>query len=142
MAEIIEDEISRTREHRKYRQNRLARLKELNAPQILIDHEATIAEMSYGEYQVYMQELALDEKKIKQEYYKSNPPKKEVVDSLYNAFEKFKTNEKRIERLKRFPCQVCFNSEFDPLKYMSESDFEMDVYQPILDSFLNEICET
>ena len=142
MVEIIEDDLSRAREHRKNRQNRLARLKKLNAPQIFIEHEETIANMTNTEFKNYEKEVELISKKDKQDYYKDNPPKKEVVDALYNAFDKLKKNKKRMERLKKCPCSTCFNLEFDPLRFMSESDFEMDLYQPILDAFLHEICRT
>lgn len=49
--EIIEDEITRTRKHRKHQEYLVKRLKELKAPKVLIERHEEFAKMSYREHE-------------------------------------------------------------------------------------------
>lgn len=48
---IIEDELTRTRKHRKHQEYLVKRLKELNAPQVLIERHEEFAKMTHREFE-------------------------------------------------------------------------------------------
>jgi hypothetical protein len=131
MSEIIEDTISRNKKFKKERLSILERMKQLGVPASLIEREELIVNMTIAEYESFLKE----EKRLFQEeinkYAKNNSLKKEIVDEIY----------KRMEGLKydyfTYSSRVRFVSEIDPLKFMSESDYDYELY----DTFINHALE-
>ena len=53
MSEIIEDTITRNRKFREERLKRIKRLKEMNVPKEILEHEEYIAGMTVAEFEIY-----------------------------------------------------------------------------------------
>jgi hypothetical protein len=127
MKEIIEDTISRNKKFQEERQLRLVRLKELKAPDIIIETEEMISKMTLAEYKIYCQQLEEEDKKIKLEYAKNNPIQKSIVDEIYSRESKLEYN------------YVIYSSDFrlimaiDPLAFMSQEDYDYDLYRTFLE---------
>jgi len=99
--QIIEDELSRTREFRTERQKRIQVLKQLGAPQTIIQIEEKIAKMTYTEYQVFCEEEEKQEELRKAEFRKSNPPNESIAKLIYEKFDlwfgKYKDDSAKLE---------------------------------------------
>lgn len=66
------------------------------------------------------------------EYMRENPLKEEVVKKLFDAFDKLLNAPTAIPMARSL---ICFNMKLDPLKYVDEREFQMGVYDPLIDSF-------
>ena len=127
MKEIIEDTISRNKKFQEERQLRLVRLKELKAPDIIIETEEMISKMTLAEYKIYCQQLEEEDKKIKLEYAKNNLIQKSIVDEIYSRESKLEYD------------YVIYSSDFrlimaiDPLAFMSQEDYDSDLYRTFLE---------
>jgi len=131
MKEIIEDTITRNRKFQKERNFRVKRLKELRAPQDIIEEEEMIAQMTIAEYAIYLEE---QEKKFaarKSEYAKNNPVQKHIIDEIYSRGEKLEYDYITYISDYRFLCLI------HPLTFMSQEDYDYDLYQ----TFLNHAHE-
>ena len=64
MKEIVEDTISRNKKFQEEMQKRVKRLKELNAPQTIIDYEEMISQMTLVEYEIHLKEQQQEQKKM------------------------------------------------------------------------------
>ena len=135
MKEIIEDTISRNKAFQKERLLRLNRLKALNAPDILIEREEMISKMTIAEYNSYLQqemEQEMEEyKKIKSEYAKNNRIQQSIVDEIYNRESKLEYD------YFTYSDEMHLIMAIDPLSFMSEEDYENDLYG----AFLNHAIE-
>ena len=135
MKEIIEDTISRNKAFQKERLLRLNRLKALNAPDILIEREEMISKMTIAEYNSYLQqemEQEMEEyKKIKSEYAKNNRIQQSIVDEIYNRESKLEYD------YFTYSDETHLIMAIDPLSFMSEEDYENDLYE----TFLNHAIE-
>ena len=58
--------------------------------------------------------------------------KEEVVKKLFDAFDKLLNAPTAIPMARSL---ICFNMKLDPLKYVDEREFQMGVYDPLIDSF-------
>lgn len=131
MKEIIEDTISRNKKFQEERRLRVKRLKELKAPDIMIETEEMISKMTLAEYEIYRLQLSEEDKKIKSEYAKNNPIQKHVVDEIYNR-------ESQLEYdYFVYSSSSLFMLAINPLEFISEQDFDNDLYQ----TFLNHAQE-
>lgn len=127
MSEIIEDTISRDRKFREERQALVKKLKELKAPDILIENEEKISKMSLAEYEIYRKECEKADKKIKSEYAKNNPIQKSIVDEIYLRESKLEYD--YFMYLSDFSLMVAIN----PLDFMSKDDYDNELYKPFLE---------
>jgi len=127
MREIVEDTISRNKKFQEERGLRVKRLKEVNAPNIIIENEEMISKMTIVEYEIYLQQHAEEDKKIKSEYAKNNPIQKSIVDEIYNR-------ESKLEyKFLTYTSYGHLLMAIDPLSFMSKEDFENDLYITFLD---------
>ena len=127
MNEIIEDTISRNRKFQEERQLRVKRLKELKAPDIIIETEEMISKMTLAEYEIYCRECEEEDKKIKAEYAKNNPIQKSIVDEIY-------LRESNLEYdYWRYVSDFHFVLAIDPLSFMSKEDYDNDLYRTFLE---------
>jgi len=127
MNEVIEDTISRNKKFQEERQARVKRLKELKAPDIIIKTEEMISKMTLAEYEIYCKECDEEDKKLKSEYAKNNPIQKSVVDEIYNRESKLEYD------YFRYSSDVHLIAAIDPLSFMSEDDYENDLYRTFLE---------
>jgi len=127
MREIIEDTISRNRKFQEERRKRVQRLKELKAPDSMIETEEMISKMTLVEYEIYCKQLVEEDKKIKLEYAKNNPIQKSIVDEIYSRESKLEYNEAR------YSYDVHLLTALDPLSFMSEEDYYNDLYESFLE---------
>jgi hypothetical protein len=127
MKEIIEDTISRNKKFQEERRLRVQRLKELNAPDIVIETEEMISKMTLAEYEIFCKKSEEEDKKVKLEYAKNNPIKKSIVDEIYNRESKLEYD------------YFNYSSDFhlimaiDPLSFMSQEDYDNDLYSTFLE---------
>jgi hypothetical protein len=127
MSEIIEDTISRNKKFQEERRLRLTRLKELKAPDIIIETEEMISKMTLAEYEIYCQQIEEEDKKIKLEYAKNNLIQKSIIDEIYNRESKLEYD------------YFVYSSDghlimaIDPLSFMSKDDYENDLYSTFLE---------
>lgn len=130
-GQLIEDTISRNKQFQKERLQRLERLKELRAPAIIIENEELISKMTLPEYRIYCQSREEEGKKLKLEYAKNNPIQKSIVDEIYNRESKLTYD--------YFVCssRTRMMMKLDPLSFMSQDDFDNDLYE----TFLNHAIE-
>jgi hypothetical protein len=127
MREIIEDTISRNKKFQEERRQRVQRLKELKAPDILIETEEMISKMTLVEYEIYCRQLEEEDKKFKSEYAKNNPIQKTIVDEIYSR-------ESKLEyEYFMYVSNLNFIKAIDPLSFMSEEDYDNELYITFLD---------
>lgn len=127
MSEVIEDTISRNKKFQEERRRRVKRLKELKAPDILIETEEMISKMTIVEYEIYCQQLEEEEKKFKAEYAKNNPIQKHIVDEIYDRESKLEYD------YFTYSSNVHLMMKIHPLGFMSDDDYEYDLYKTFLD---------
>jgi hypothetical protein len=127
MTEIVEDTIIRNKKFQEERRLRLTRLKELQAPDIIIETEEMISKMTLVEYKIYCQQLEEEDRKIKSEYAKNNPIQKSIVDEIYN-----RERELGYDYF-TYSSNVHWAMAIDPLSFMSEEDYENDLYRTFLE---------
>jgi hypothetical protein len=127
MSEVIEDTVSRNKKFQKERELRVKRLKELKAPDIIIQTEEMISKMTIVEYEIYCQQLEEEDKKIKAEYAKNNPIQKHIVDEIYERESKLSYD------YFTYSSNVHLMMAIDPLSFMSDDDYENDLYITFLE---------
>ncbi len=127
MSEIIEDTISRNKKFQEQRMLRVKRLKELKAPDIIIETEEMISKMTIAEYEIYCQQLEEEDKKIKAEYAKNNPIQKHIVDEIYDRESRLPYN------YFTYSSNVHLMMAIGPLSFMSDDDYENDLYITFLE---------
>jgi len=127
MKNIVEDTVSRNKKFQEERRLRVNRLKELKAPDILIETEEKISKMTLVEYELYCKECEEADKKIKAEYAKNNPIQKSIVDEIYSRESKLE-----YDRF-RYCSDVHLTMAIDPLSFMSQEDYENDLYKTFLE---------
>ena len=127
MKEIIEDTITRNKKFQEEKLLRVKRLKELNAPDILIKHEEMISEMTIAEYNSYCLELEEKDIETKLEYAKNNPIQKSIVDEIYNRESKLEYN------YFTYLSGTSLIMAIDPLSFMSIKDYDNDLYESFLE---------
>jgi hypothetical protein len=95
--------------------------------------------MSYREYQVYVAEEQRKEEEKRKEYYKTHKMDETVVKNLFARFDEISA---RPDIGNAFcDCSTCFDLLMDPLQYMSQEDYDMDLYGPLLDSLQTQLFE-
>ena len=98
---VLEDEITRAKEWKKHRLRRLERMKELNAPDVLIEEELFWANMTYSEAMAYSAKCKEEAEAESEKYRENNPMKEEYVNLIYERFdawfEKYKDNKDKLE---------------------------------------------
>jgi hypothetical protein len=127
MSVIVEDTISRNRKFQEDRRQRVQRLKELKAPDIIIETEEIISKMTLAEFEIYCQQLEEEDKKIKSEYAKDNPIQKSIVDEIYSRESKLEYD------YFRYSSDSYLIMALDPLSFMSEEDYDNDLYRTFLE---------
>lgn len=127
MNEIIEDTISRNKKFQEERRRRVQRLKELKAPDIIIETEEMISKMTLAEYKIYCQQLETEDKQIKSEYAKNNAIQKSIVDEIYDRESKLEYD------YFRYSSNVHLIMAIDPLSFMSQDDYDNDLYRTFLE---------
>jgi flagellar motor protein MotB len=127
MREIVEDTISRNKKFQEERRLRVKRMKELKAPDFMIEYEEMISKMTLAEYEVHCQQLDEANKKAKLEYAKNNPIQKSIVDEIYNRESKLEYNSLN------YSVDSWLIRAIDPLSFMSKEDYENDLYRTFLE---------
>lgn len=127
MNEMIEDTISRNKKFQEERRLRLQRLKELKAPDIILETEEMISKMTLAEYQIYCQQIEAEDKQIKLEYAKNNPIQKSIVDEIYARESKLEYD------YFVYSSDVHLIVAIDPLSFMSQDDYDNDLYRTFLE---------
>ena len=131
MSEIIEDTITRNRKFREERLKRIKRLKEMNVPKEILEHEEYIAGMTVAEFEIYELKCIKEDNERMAEYVKNNPIQQTVVDEIYNRLEKLEFDSTA------YWSEVFFHLRLAQLDFMSNDDFHNGVY----DAFLNHARE-
>jgi len=131
MSEIIEDTISRNKKFQEEITRRLKRMRELNAPYIIIQTEEMISKMTIAEYKIFCQQADEEDKKVKAEYAKNNPIQKHIVDEIYDRESKLSYT------FLTYSSTVQWTMAINPLSFMSADDYNNDLYQ----TFLNHAQE-
>jgi hypothetical protein len=127
MSEIIEDTISRNKKFQEERTRRLKRMRELKAPDIIIQTEEMISKMTIAEYKIFCQQAEEEDKKVKVEYAKNNPIQKHIVDEIYDRESKLSYT------FFTYSSTVQWTMAINPLSFMSADDYDNDLYQTFLD---------
>jgi hypothetical protein len=126
MSEIIEDTISRNKKFQEERTRRLKRMRELNAPDIIIQTEEMISKMTIAEYKIFCQQAEEEDKNVKAEYAKNNPIQKHIVDEIYDRESKLSYT------FLTYSSTVQWTMAINPLSFMSADDYDNDLYQTFL----------
>ena len=115
------------KEFQEERHQRVKRLKEMKAPDFLIEFEERISKMTLAEYNSYRHQEIKEDKKIKSEYAKNTPIQQSIIDEIYN-------------RESRLEYDSCIYSDkthllmaINPLEFMSQEDYSNDLYETFLD---------
>ena len=99
--EVLEDEITRTKEWKERRMKNVKRMKELNNPDILIENELFLANMTYSEAMGYFAKRKEEADAVSKKYREDNPIKEEYVNLIYKRFdmwfEKYRDNADKLE---------------------------------------------
>ena len=132
---IIKDTLTKQREYQEFRKKRLERLIELNAPTKIIEHEKMLSEMTWGEYKLYEKQQKEEHQKQISEYAKNNPLQESIVHKIYERVENVLENPARKlpnNLIRIIDSYLYFLEIFDPLEFMSEEDFNNDLYESFL----------
>ena len=127
MNETVEDTISRNKKFQEERRLRVQRLKELKAPNSVIETEEMISKMTLTEYKIYCQSLEEEEKNLNLEYAKNNPIQKSIVDEIYSRESKLEYD------YFMYRSNVHLIAAIDPLSFMSQEDYDCDLYRTFLE---------
>jgi len=127
MKEIIEDTISRNKKFQEERLLLVQRLKELKAPDIMIETEEMISKMTLAEYKVFCQQQEEYHKEDVSEYAKNNPIQKSIVDEIYARESKLEYD------YFNYCSDVRLIAAIDPLSFMSKDDYYYDLYKTFLE---------
>jgi len=127
MSEIIEDTISRNKKFQEERLLRVKRLKELKAPDIIIETEEMLSKMTIAEFKIFCQQAEEEDKKVKAKYAKNNPIQKHIVDEIYDRESKLSYT------FLTYSSTVQWTMAIHPLSFMSADDYNNDLYQTFLD---------
>jgi len=153
MKEVIEDELTRTRQHRESREQRLEAMRKLGLPKVILETEELIANMTYTEFQIFQKEQKALELEEKREYCKNNPPKEEIANLIWTKFDlwfdKYKNNSKMLNN------ELCTGHYFlEPWFYgsmppgaekefydhvLSDKDYWAENYAPVFEICNNKI---
>lgn len=125
--EIISDTITRDREFQKQQRERVKRLKELRAPQHIIDVEEHVAKMTVAEYEIYCREQDKIRQQEINDYAAQNPIREEIVNEIYRRVEAMEYDQWCMTS------RVQFVYKLHPLEFMSNDDYHMDLYQTFID---------
>ena len=137
MVEIIEDELSRTKESQAYHAGQAKALEAFGAPLSVIEYEKRLSKMSHSQVQFEKQkEREFDEKK-KQDYAAENPMREEVVETIFKWFDEHGDSLTRLE----LDSTIRFNMKMNPLTFMTEEEFDMDLYNPLTDGLRQQLWE-
>ena len=136
--EVIEDSLTKDEKFKKERNKRVKQLIALRAPDVIVEREKYIATLTIAEYKNLLNEEEKEEKKFLNEYMKENPLNKDVVDSLFDAFEELLNAPEVKPMMDSF---IRFTHELDPLKYVSRYEYDIGVYDPLIESFFKEYGE-
>lgn len=128
--QVIDDTLTRNERFKKQRNERVKHLIRLGAPPEIIEHEKHIATLTIAEYEIFLDEQEKEEKKFLNEYIKKNPLKPEVINELFDAFEELL--KKKRPMMDSF---ICFTRELDPLLYVDEYEYDIGVYDELINSF-------
>ena len=126
MSKIVEDTISRNQKFQEERRQRLEKLKALKAPDQIIAIEEIIAKMTLAEYQVYCHNIEEEEKYLKSQYAKHNPIQEAIVNEIYDRESKLEYDRFVYYTVGRFIEAI------DPLSFMSQDDYDYDLYRTFL----------
>jgi hypothetical protein len=124
---IIEDTVSRNKAHKERFQKKIEDFTKHGAPESLLERFKMIANMTYQEYEIFLEEEEKFMTNIDKEYAESNPIQESIVTEIYNRGSKL--------GYKGICCTsaVCWNDAIDPLDFMIKDDFEHNLYQTFLD---------
>ena len=136
--EVIEDSLTKDEKFKKEQNKRVKQLIALRAPDVIIEREKYIATLTIAEYKNLLNEEEKEEKKFLNEYMKENPLNKDVVDRLFGAFEELLNAPEVKPMMDSF---ICFTHDLDPLKYVSHYEYDIGVYDPLIESFFKEYGE-
>lgn len=134
---IIEDELSRTKKSQEFFINRAKRMKELGASSALIENDLRLSKMSHRQIKVEERENLEWREKQEKEFAAKNPMREEVVNTIFKWFDE---HGNKIEGIK-LRSQVLLNIEMDPLSFMTEEEFNMDLYSPLIDGIVDRLLE-
>ena len=137
---IEEDEITRTRKHREEFESRVNQLKELGAPQIIIDEEIMISQMTHKGYENYKAQRKKEAKEERKNWIKNNPMRKEVVENIFTWFDNTELSESDKDGL-LCGCGMCLGIIMDPCGYhigMTKEEFEYDLYRDLIKGLAEE----
>lgn len=140
---ILETELDRTRKFREEREKIVKSLKQLNAPQIIINDEIEISKMSHKEYQNYIRQEKEESEREREEWIKNNPMREEVVNNIFDSFECDNYNENELEMI-ACGCGICLGQSLDPLGDhigMTQEEYYYDLYKPLITSIAKKKLE-
>ena len=126
MMSIIEDTLTKQRKQQERYIKQAERLKNLGAPQILIDHALECSKMTWAEHLLHEKEIEEQEKQHYSEYAKNNPLQEFIVNRIYEKAETIVPNETI------YISFTAFLMELHPLEFMPERDFDNKLYESFL----------
>ena len=134
---IVEDELSRTKKSQEFFISRAKRMKELGAPSALIENDLRLSKMSHREIKLEKREYAEWREKQKKEFTRNNPMREEVVNTIFKWFDEHGNKLEGIELRSR----ILLNMKMHPLSFMTEEEFDMDLYSPLIDGVVEQLLE-
>ena len=126
--EFLEADVqTQTKMHKDYRMTRAERLLKLGAPAIIVENEKKIGKMSYPEWQTHCKNIDIEIKKEKEEYAKNNKLNPKIVKIINDWLDE---NLEKLDYVDLLS-DVNFHMALHPLKFMSQEDFDHDLYEHI-----------
>ena len=124
---IIEDEWTRTIKFRKEKLKELKQYKKAGAPKGILDQIEKEAEMTHGEYQIYVKDMENQWEKKKRDFVAANPIQKDLVDALYNKAETIEYN------FHPYTSLTIWLYYLKPVEIIGKDAFQHEVYDAIID---------
>lgn len=139
----IDSQWLETKKHREHWQQKATRLKELDAPDVLVEEAERVSKLTHWEYDIELEEAEkLREQEI-QEYAKKNPIKKSVVKEIYRLHDSLMERNDSIIECLLDGSFIMWLKELHPLSIegFSLKDLEYCIYDPILYSLHDEFLD-
>lgn len=152
-VEVIEDEIIRTKKWQKKHLEKVNRLKQLGAPDVVVEHFEFLASMTFSQAMGYYAKLQKEHEAEVKKYREDNQIKEEYVKLIYERFdawfEKYKDNEDVLSgelETGHYFFEPWFwgshppNAEKEFYEHIfTKEDWENEAYRPVFDVCENKI---
>jgi len=139
-TEVVEDFETREKEFNERTAQQYYLSRDSGSPDAIVQHQKKFHDMSYTDYLVNLANSEKERKAEKKAYFDTHKMNEDMVDKMYNWFDK---NESKIEKI-HLEVRAVFDNLMSPLGdyfNMSNDDYNFGLYDPIVNSLKEELIK-